>query len=188
MSASRTIGHSIAPAVGTWNFDPAHSHIAFTVRHLVVGKTRGSFGSFTGTVEIADDPTESSVDVTIEGASFETGDANRDGHIKSPDFLDVAKYPQLTFRSTSVTGSGTEWSVVGDLTIAGVTRPVELALELEGVVEKDPWGFSRAAFSGRTEINREDFGLTWNAPLEAGGVVVGKSVKIEFDVETVLAV
>jgi polyisoprenoid-binding protein YceI len=184
--ATRVVDGVELPAPGTWNADISHSHLEFTVRHLMVGKTRGRFSTWSATAVIAEDPTRSSVTVTIDPASVDTRDANRDGHLRSADFFDVEQFPAWSFVSTAVSGSGASWSVTGDLTIHGVTRSVVLDLAYEGAA-KDPWGNQRAAFSGATEIDREDFGLTWNAALEAGGVLVGRTVKIEFEVETVLA-
>lgn len=184
-TVTRTINDTVLPSPGTWALDTAHSHLEFSVRHMMVGKTRGRFGSFNGTITVADEPSESTVEVEIDAASIDTRDPKRDDHLRSADFLDVERYPQLTFKSTSVRGWGTEWAVTGDLTVHGVTRPVTVELELEGVVEKDPFGLARVAFSGSTEIDREDFGLTWNAALETGGVLVGKRVTISFEIEAV---
>jgi polyisoprenoid-binding protein YceI len=172
------------PAPGTWRIDPAHSAVAFSVRHLGVAKTRGRFGAFEGAVHVADDPKASSVEVTIDAASIDTHEARRDEHLRSADFLDVERHPSLTFRSTSVEGDGDRWAVDGELTILGVTRPVRLDVTYEGST-RDPWGGQRAAFSAHTEIDRESFGLTWNQALEAGGLLVGRNVKIELDVELV---
>lgn len=183
--ATRTVDGTVLPAAGTWNIDPVHSHIEFTVRHLVIGKTRGRFDTFTGTVEIADEPTASSVTLEIDAASINTKDENRDNHLRSADFLDTDTYPKLSFKSTSVTGKGSDWVLEGELTVHGVTKPVTVQLELDGVVEKDPWGFARAAYSGSAELDREDFGLTWNATMETGGLLVGKTVKLSLEVETV---
>ncbi len=187
-NALQVTDQTVRPAPGTWNFDPSHSHIEFSVRHMMVGKTRGRFGSFTGTANVADDPRASTVTVEIDAASIDTREPKRDEHLRSADFLDVERHPTLTFTSTAVRGSGTEWSITGDLTIHGVTRSVVVDATLEGVVDKDPFGFARVAFSGEADIDREDFGLTWNAALEGGGVLVGKKVKISFEVEAVLPV
>jgi polyisoprenoid-binding protein YceI len=184
-TATRTAEGTVLPAAGAWTIDTSHSQLEFVVRHLVVGKTRGRFSSWSGSVVIADDPTASSVTLEIDAASIDTRDESRDAHLKNADFLDVERYPTLRFTSNEVKGSGRDWTVRGDLTIKDVTRPVVLELELEGVVEKDPWGNARAAYSGSTEINREDFGLTWNVALEGGGVLVGKTITINFEVETV---
>jgi polyisoprenoid-binding protein YceI len=134
---------------------------------------------------VADDPAASSVEVTIDAASIDTGDATRDGHLRSADFLDVEGHPSLTFTSTGVRAAGSgRWAVDGDLTVRGVTRTVVLDVELEGVAA-DPWGGERAVFSASTEIDREDFGLVWNQALEGGGVLVGRKVKIEIEAEAV---
>ena len=185
MAATRTLAGVVLPASGTWVFDASHSHLEFSVRHMMVGKTRGRFAAFTGTIVVADEPAKSSVHMEAETASIDTRDEGRDTHLRSADFLDVEKNPKITFTSTSVTGEGTSWTVVGDLTIKGVTKSVSIETLLEGVIDKDPWGNARVAFSGEAEINREDFGLTWNVALDAGGVLVGKTVKISFEVEAV---
>lgn len=172
------------PATGTWEIDTAHSGVSFTVRHMVVGKTRGRFGTFSGAIEIREVPEQSSVAVSIDAASVDTRAADRDEHLRSPDFFDVANHPTLEFRSRSVEPSGVDWKVTGDLTIRGVTRPVVLDVEYIGAAT-DPWGNERAAFSASTEIDREAFGLLWNQALETGGVLVGKRAKVEIDVEAV---
>jgi len=172
------------PATGTWSIDPSHSEVGFTVRHLGISKTRGRMGVFSGDIVVADRPEDSRVDVTIDAASVDTKDAGRDEHLRSADFFDVATHPTWTFRSTKVTGSGSDWTVEGELTIAGITRPVVLETELVGT-QQDPWGNERVGFNARTEINREDWGLTWNAALETGGLLVGKTVKVELEVEAV---
>lgn len=171
------------PQTGTWVIDPSHSSLEFVAKHLVVSKVRGRFGSFSGTVEVADPIETSKVDVTIEAASVSTNDADRDGHVKSDDFLNVEAFPVLTFRSTGVHHrSGDEWTIPGELTIRDVTRAVDLDVEYLGVFN-DPWGNPKAAFAASTTIDREAFGITWNAALETGGVLVGKTVKIELDVQ-----
>jgi polyisoprenoid-binding protein YceI len=173
------------PAPGDWQIDPSHSSVEFVARHLVVAKTRGRFADFDGVVHIGDDPLDSSVEVAIRTASVDTGDETRDGHLQSPDFFDVENHSEMTFRSTGFEHVGGERGVVhGELTILGVTNPVDLDLEFLGLVT-DPWGGERAGYSASTEIDREDWGLTWNQALEAGGVVVGKKVRIELEIETV---
>jgi polyisoprenoid-binding protein YceI len=173
------------PEPGTFAIDTSHSSVGFTVRHLVVAKTKGRFADFAGNVTIADDPLQSSVAVTIQSASIQTADEQRDGHLRSADFFDVENYPTLTFTSTSVQHKGgSQFAVAGDLTVRDITRPVTLDLDYEGVVT-DPWGGQRAVFSARTKINREEFGLTWNQALETGGVLVGKDVSIELEIEAV---
>jgi len=175
----------ILPATGTWTLDASHSEVGFSVRHLGISKTRGRFGAFEGTLRIdAAEPANSSVEVSIDAGSVDTKDGGRDEHLRGADFFDVESFPTLTFRSTAVRGSGTDWVVEGDLTIKGVTRPVVLETELVGL-ERDPWGGERVGFAATTEVNREEFGLTWNAALETGGVLVGKTVKIHLDVEAV---
>jgi polyisoprenoid-binding protein YceI len=182
---TRRIGELEVPAPGQWMIDPVHSHIEFIARHMMISKVRGTFREFVGTITIAEDPTQSSVEATIIAASIETGDPNRDAHLRSPEFLDVERYPEVRYRSRSVRPSENDhWCVDGDLTIRGVTRPVTLEVEFCGVAT-DPWGNARAGFLGSTEINREDFDITWNQALETGGFLVGKGVKVELDVEAV---
>lgn len=170
------------PKAGTWTIDASHSTVGFVAKHLVVSKVRGSFKSFSGTVTVAEPVEQSLVDVSIEAASISTGDEQRDGHVVSDDFLSVETFPAITFRSTSITGEGGDWKVTGELTIRDVTRPVTLDVDYLGVYT-DPWGNEKAAFSASTEIDREAFGITWNQALETGGVLVGKTVKIELDVQ-----
>jgi polyisoprenoid-binding protein YceI len=173
------------PEAGTFAIDTSHSAAAFAVRHLMVSKTKGRFTDFAGAITIADEPLDSSVAVTIQAASITTGDEQRDGHLRSADFLDVENFPTLEFKSTSVRHlKGDKFEVVGDLTVRGVTKPVTLELEYAGTIV-DPWGGQRVAFSASTKINREEFGLTWNQALETGGVLVGKDVSIDLEVEAV---
>lgn len=172
------------PAPGTYDIDAGHSYVGFAVKHFGLSKVKGEFQKFAGTVTIGDEPTASSVSVTIDASSFNSRDEQRDGHVRSADFLDVDNHPELTFTSTGVRQDGDDWVVTGDLTVHGVTRPVELETEFEGAID-DPYGMERIAFSATTEIDRTDFGLTWNQALEGGGLVVGKSVKITIDVEAV---
>lgn len=171
---------------GTWNIDTAHSTVGFTVRHLMISKVRGRFTAFTGTVEIAADPLQSSVTADIEIDSITTGDAGRDGHLKTADFFEVEKYPTMTFRSTAIAAKGSDYVLTGDLTLHGVTKSVSFDLEFEGV-GGDPWGGTRAGFSGTTEISRDDFGVNFNAALETGGVMIGDKVKVELEIEAVKA-
>jgi polyisoprenoid-binding protein YceI len=184
-SASRTIAGATVPAVGTWDIDPGHTDVAFIGRHFMVTKVRGRFTGVTGAVTIAENMNDSKVDVTIDMASVESGSDARDEHIRSAELFDVATYPTATFSSTHVDWRGDRGTVTGDLTIHGVTRQAPLAVAFEGYV-RDPWGGDRAIFSARTKVNREDFGVTWNVALEAGGVLVSKEVVIEIDLETVL--
>jgi polyisoprenoid-binding protein YceI len=181
----RTVdGHEV-PAAGTYVLDLAHSSVGFSVRHLMVSKTKGRFADFAGTVTIGEDPLASSVDVEIRAASVDTRDEARDGHLRSPDFFDAETYPVITYRSTKVTpAGGGEWTVEGDLTVKDTTVSVPLVVTFEGGA-KDPWGGSRIGFAAHTELDREAFGLTWNQALETGGVLVGKQVKIDIEAEGV---
>jgi len=182
--ATRTIDGIELPVAGTWTIDASHSGVSFKVRHLGLAKVRGQFAEFEGVVEIGERPEDTTVAVTIEAASVDTHDGTRDEHLRSADFFDVANHPQLTFRSTGVRGAGSDWVLDGELTIVGVTKPVALAVEFDGVAG-DPWGNDRAGFTAKAELNREDWGLTWNAALEAGGFLVGKTITLELDVELV---
>lgn len=171
------------PQTGTWVFDTAHSSVEFVVRHLVMAKVRGGFNDFSGTIEIGDSPETSSVEVEIKVASIATRDAQRDGHLTSPDFFDAEAYPTMSFRSTAVRDEGgNHYAVDGDLTIKGVSKAVTLDLRYHGTA-RDPWGNDKAVFSAETEVDREEWGLTWNQALETGGVLVGRSAKIEIEVE-----
>jgi polyisoprenoid-binding protein YceI len=171
------------PEAGTFDLDVAHSAVGFTVRHLMVSKTRGSFGTFSGTVVIAEDPYASSVEVTIDPASVTTGDAKRDEHLRSADFFDVEQFPEITFRSTKVRDhKGDRFVLEGDLTVHGVTRPVVLDAVFEGLATSR-WGTQAVGFSATTELDREAFGLTWNQALESGGVLVSDEVKLNIDVQ-----
>jgi polyisoprenoid-binding protein YceI len=184
--ASRSVDGTTLPAVGTWDIDPEHTDLAFIGRHFMVTKVRGRFTGVTGAVTIAEDMKDSTVDVTIDMASVKTGSNERDEHIRSDELFDVATYPTATFRSTHVDWRGDHGTVTGDLTIHGVTRQVPLEVSFEGYV-RDPWGGDRSMFSARTKVNREDYGITWNVALEAGGLLVSKDIAIEIDLETVLA-
>lgn len=174
------------PATGTWTIDTAHTVVSFSARHLMAAKVRGSFKSFSGTIAVGDAPEASTVTVSIDAASIDTGVEDRDAHLRSEDFLDSGNYPTLDFVSTEVRPVAGGYEVDGTLTIRGTSRPVTLGMEYAGVME-DPWGNEKAIFSASTKINREDFGLTWNAPLEAGGWLVGKEVVIEIEVQAAKA-
>jgi polyisoprenoid-binding protein YceI len=171
---------------GVWNVDGAHSSIGFVARHLMVTKVRGRFATFTGTLTIADDPLASKVEATVDIASITTGDDSRDGHLKSADFFDAENFPTMTLVSTGIDKDGSDYVLHADLTIKGVTKPVDFELEFDGV-SGDPWGGTRAGFSAETEVNRKDWGLEWNVALETGGVLVGEKVKIQLDVQAVKA-
>jgi polyisoprenoid-binding protein YceI len=167
---------------GAWPIDTAHSTISFIARHVMVTKVRGSFQEFSGTITVGATPLDSSVDVTVQMASVTTRDDNRDNHLRSADFFDVEKFPTMTFKSTSVKADGEDYKLLGDLTIHGTTQPVEFDVEFNGT-SPDPWGGTRAGFSAIGEISRSDFGLTFNAPLDGGGVLVSDKIKIELEVQ-----
>ena len=169
----------------TWNLDPAHTSVQFSVRHLMVSTVRGAFGKLSGTVQVEEkDLTRSKIQATIDAASIDTRVEKRDTHLKSPDFLDVARYPTIVFVSTKVeAGAPGHFKVIGDLTLHGVTREVSLDVEGPTPEIKDPRGDTRAGAQATTTINRKDFGLTWNQVLETGGVAVGDEVTITIDVE-----
>jgi len=169
-----------------WEIDSSHSSVHFSVRHLVIAKVRGTFARWSGTVDVpGGDFSKATVAVTIDASSIHTGVEQRDAHLKSPDFFDVAQFPELRFVGKRVQPrSGAEIDVIGDLTIKGITREVVLHVEQHGEA-KDPWGNLRAAFTAKTSIDRKDFGLTWNQALEAGGVMVGDRVDIEAEIEAV---
>lgn len=173
------------PAAGTWTLDPSHTEVAFVARHLMVTKVRGRFLRFDGTIHVADEPESSMVDVRLDAASITTGADDRDAHLHSPDFLDVETFPEVRFVSSGIERSGDAWKLAGDLTIRDVTKPVVLDMRFDGVAA-DPWGGTRAAFTASTEIDREDWGLTWNVAVESGGWLVSKTVKIEIDAQAVL--
>lgn len=169
-----------------WQIDSSHSGIQFTVRHLVIAKVRGHFSRWTGWLEMpGSDFSRASLDVVIDASSIDTGVADRDAHLRSADFFDVERYPEITFKSTAVTKAAADrLRVTGALTVKGVTRDVVLDVEVLGQA-KDPWGNERAAFSATTAIDRRGFGLTWNQVLETGGVMVGERIDIAIEIEAV---
>src|SRR6201993_2261020 len=179
-----------APALteltGTYTLDPAHTRIGFVARHAMVTKVRGAFNEFTGTAVLdGANPENSRVEVTIEAASIDTRNAQRDEHLRSNDFLAMQEYPKITFSSTGVRPvDDTTFEVTGDLTIRGVTRPVTIPFTFEGAA-KDPFGNLRAGFEGSVTINRKDYGVTWNAALEGGGVLVSDRVTLEFEISAI---
>jgi polyisoprenoid-binding protein YceI len=181
------IAAPIAASADTWQIDPGHSTVGFTVRHMTISSVRGQFDKFTGTITSkGSDPASVSIDVTIDTASIDTRSSDRDADLKSANFLDVAKYPTMTFKSKKIEAAGTsKWKVVGDLTLHGVTREVTLAVEGPTAPIKDPWGNTRAGASATTKISRKNFGLTWNKAIEAGGAVVGDEVSVSIDVEAI---
>jgi polyisoprenoid-binding protein YceI len=169
----------------TWDIDVSHSAIQFHVRHMVISKVHGRFAKWAGAIQLdPQDLPSSSVEVTIDAASIDTQVADRDAHLRSPDFLDVAKHPQLTYRSRKIEKAGEGYRVTGDLTLHGVTREVVLDAEFSGT-GKDPWGNERAGFAAKASLDRRDYGLAWNAALEAGGVLVGEKVEISIELEAV---
>lgn len=170
---------------GTWVIDPSHTTVEFVARHLMITKVRGTFTDIEGTVEISENPLESSVSATVKLASISTTDAKRDEHLRSADFFDVEKNPEMTFRSTNIKDVGdNRYILEGDLTVNGITRTVAFDVEFSGA-NKDPWGGTRAAFTAKAEVDRTDWGLTWNVALETGGVLVSNKVQIEVEVELV---
>jgi polyisoprenoid-binding protein YceI len=177
---------ALGDVTGTYDLDPTHTRIGFSARHAMVTTVRGSFQDFTGEARIDTvDPAASSVSLTIQAASISTGQEQRDGHLRTGDFFEVDTYPTLTFVSTAVSRPETDvWSITGDLTIKGVTRPVTIEFEQTGSA-KDPYGNLRVGFEGSTAINRTDWGLTFNAALETGGVLVSEKIKLEFDVSAI---
>ncbi len=176
---------AIDDTTGDYTLDVTHSRLGFVARHAMVTKVRGQFTSFSGTAHIDEaNPAASKVDLSIDVASIETGTADRDGHLKSGDFFDAETYPTITFSSTDVKRDGETWSITGDLTIKDVTKPVTIDFEHTGSA-RDPFGNLRVGFEGETTINRKEWGLTWNAALETGGVLVSDKIKLEFDVSAI---
>lgn len=170
----------------TWQIDPAHTMVEFIVKHLMISNVKGRFGGVQGTLQLADENYQTArVELTIDAVSIDTREAQRDVHLRSPDFLDADTFPALTFASRRIEGvAGRSFQLVGDLTIRGVTREVMLDVTDLGR-QRDPWGAERAAFSATTAINRKDFGLVWNQALETGGVLVGDEVRITIDAELI---
>jgi polyisoprenoid-binding protein YceI len=186
-TAATTTASTQTLTPGTWVLDPSHSDVSFTVRHLMVSKVRGTFSDISGTITVhPDDELKSAVEAKIGIGSVDTRDEKRDAHLRSADFFDAEQHPTMTYRSTGLrrVGDG-RYAVDGELTLRGVTRPVQLDLELNGV-SSDPWGGTRAGFSASGEISRKDFGMEFNIPIDGGGVVVGDSVKISLEAEAIL--
>jgi polyisoprenoid-binding protein YceI len=171
--------------VGTWDIDASHSTVGFVVRHMMVSKVRGFFRDFSGEIVTAEDPTQSTVTATIDLGSIDTRQEQRDAHIRSADFFDVENHPTMTFRSTGVRADGADWIVDGELTLKGNTKPVSLALELNGF-GPDAYGGTRAGFSARTEISRSAFGVDIQMPMDGGGVVVADKIVVELEIQGVL--
>jgi polyisoprenoid-binding protein YceI len=185
MSDFTATSTAINDITGDYTLDPTHTTLGFSARHAMVTTVRGKFTAFEGTAHVdTSNPGASSVKLTIDAASIDTGVADRDGHLRTGDFFEVEKYPNLTFASTEVTRDGSDWSITGDLTIKDVTRPVTIEFEETGSA-KDPFGNTRIGFEGATTINRKDWGLTFNAALETGGVLVSEKVKLQFDISAI---
>lgn len=170
---------------GTWEIDPSHSEVGFSVRHMMVSKVRGRFGAFSGTITTGDSVEASSVSAEIDLSTITTGNEQRDAHLRSPDFFGTEEFPTMTFRSTAVRADGDRWIITGDLTLKGITKSVDLKTELNGIAP-DAYGGTRAGFSATTQINRQDFQVTWNQAIEGGGVVVADKVDITLEIEAVL--
>ena len=185
VATTREFDGLVIPAAGTYLLDAAHKRVGFVVRHLMVSKVRGEFAEASATITVAENPLESTVSATIQTTSISTGQADRDNHLRTGDFFEAEKYPTIEFRSTGVKShDGNEFVLVGDLTIKDVTKSVELDVEFEGV-GRSPYGFDLFGFSATTEIDREDWGLTYNMALESGGVMIGKKIKIEIEGEAI---
>jgi polyisoprenoid-binding protein YceI len=183
---TRVVNGRQVPEAGTWAIDPSHASFEFVARHLMA-KVRGSFSGVSGVATVAEVPEESTLEVEIDASTIDTKDPNRDAHLRSNDFFGVEDHPTISFRSTAVRSGGgaNEWKVDGDLTIKGVTRPVTVDVEFLGA-GIDPWGNQRIGFSGAVpEVNREDWGLTWNAALETGGFLLSKSIRLEIEAELI---
>ncbi|MGO4362138.1 YceI family protein [Terrabacter sp. 2TAF16] len=184
-TVSETPSVAVENISGDYTIDPSHTRIGFSARHAMVTKVRGHFDEFEGSAHVDTvTPANSSVTVTIQAASVTTGNEQRDGHLKTPDFFDIATYPQITFVSTNVERDGAEWDITGDLTINGVTKSVTIPFEETGSA-KDPFGNTRVGFEGDVTIDRTEWNLSFNAALETGGVLVSEKVKLEFDVSAI---
>jgi polyisoprenoid-binding protein YceI len=170
---------------GAWQLDPVHTDVSFTVRHMMVSKVRGKFHGVTGTIVLAENPLDSTVSADVDLSTIDTGNPQRDDHIRSADFFEVETHKTMSFRSTSVTPKGDGFAVDGDLTLRGVTRPVTLDLEVNGFT-KDPYGGTRSGFTASTSINRKDFGITIDMPMDGGGAVIGDKVQVLLEIEAIL--
>lgn len=186
-AAAATIAPAASPLSeleGTYTIDASHSQVGFVARHAMVTKVRGSFGEYTGTATTGKDLRDAAIELTVQVASVDTKDAGRDGHLVSADFFDVETYPTITFRSTDVAAAGEVLRVTGDLTIKDVTKPVTIDFDFNGVAQ-DPFGNTRVGLEGKTVVDRRDFGLTWNAALETGGVLVSEKITLEFEISAI---
>ncbi|MGH2365204.1 MAG: YceI family protein [Chloroflexota bacterium] len=185
MATTNVLSQIPGYVAGNWAIDPVHSDVSFTVRHMMVSKVRGRFSTFEGTLRTGGDFVDSSVEASIDMGSLGTNNEQRDGHIRSADFFDTGKYPTMSYRSLRVRPSGDGYVVEGDLTLHGVTRRVDLTLDLNGFT-KDPYGGTRAGFSATTDISRKEFGITTDLPMDGGGTVVGDKIQIALEIEAVL--
>ena len=185
MTASTDAGTIPGYVAGTWEIDPVHSEVGFTARHMMVSKVRGRFTTFSGEIALGENPEQSSVTATIDLTSINTGNEQRDQHIRSADFFEVNKYTTMTYRSTGIRAEGDHYIVDGELTLKDVSKEVPLTLELNGF-GPDPYGGTRAGFTATAEINRRDFGVNFSAPMETGGVVVSDKIAIQLEIEAVL--
>ncbi|MEU6679491.1 YceI family protein [Streptomyces sp. NPDC046853] len=185
-SASASVSPDLAALTGEYTIDPAHTSIGFVARHAMVTNVKGSFTDVAGTLHLdGSDPAASTASIDVQMASIDTGSADRDGHLKSADFFDIEKYPEMTFRSTKAEAlGGDDYRITGDLTILGTTKPLSIDLEFNGSA-KDPFGNERVGFEGTAQILRSEWGLTWNAALETGGVLVSDKIKLSFDISAI---
>jgi polyisoprenoid-binding protein YceI len=184
-AATRMLAGAELPAPGRWQIDPGHTEVAFIGRHFMLTRVRGRFTGVTGAIVVAEEPGESTAEVIIDMVSVESGSQARDDHLRSADFFDAARHPTATFRGRAARWQGTRGLLAGELTIRGITRPVTLQAGYLGHVA-DPWGGQRAIFTAEGTLNREDWGLTWNMPLDGGGLLVSKDIRIEIEAEAVL--
>jgi len=175
---------AVSSETHVFNIDPTHTSVEFIVKHMVISKVRGRFSGISGTVSLAGSDVPTAIDAEIDATSIDTREAQRDGHLKSADFLETDAHPKMVFKSTSITGTGPAFEITGDLTIHGVTKPVTFTGTVDGRTT-DPWGMDRIAYSAEGEIDRRDFGLVWSSALESGGLLVGNEVKMEFTVQAV---
>ena len=184
MSTTATVP-TLAELTGTYTIDPSHSRLGFVARHAMVTKVRGGFNDFAGTFTIADDIADSSAEITIQAASVDTRNADRDAHLRSNDFFAMEEHPEIRFVSTGIErGGDTDYRVSGDLTLRGVTKPVTIDLEYTGTAT-DPYGNTRVGFEGSTQVNRKDWGVNWNTALDGGGILVSDKVTLEFEVSAI---
>ena len=184
-AVTRLAGGAELPAPGRWQIDPGHTELAFTGRHLMLTKVRGRFTGLSGAIQVAEAPGDSTAEITIDMASVESGNQARDEHLRSADFFDAARHPTATFSAHAADWQGTRGVLAGELTLRGITRPVTLQAGYLGYTA-DPWGGHRAVFTAAGTVNREDWGLTWNLPLDGGGLLVSKEIRIEIELEAVL--